>query len=64
MGTGTKTNLTPFLGLGVVAYVVFLLATTYFVVVGRIRKGREETVWREGHGPSEQPAVEERAQDR
>jgi prolipoprotein diacylglyceryl transferase len=44
--------------------VVFLLATTYFVVVGRIRKGREETVWREGHGPSEQPAVEERAQDR
>ena len=40
--------------------IVFLLATAYFVVVGRIRKGREETVWREGHEP---PAVEEQAQE-
>ena len=40
--------------------IVFLLATAYFVIVGRIRKGREETVWREGHEP---PAVEEQAQE-
>ena len=39
--------------------IVFLLATTYFVVVGRIRKGREETVWREGHEPPDQPAAVE-----
>ena len=40
---------------------MFLLATAYFVVVGRIRHpGREETVWREGHEP---PAVEEQAQE-
>ena len=45
--------------------VVFLLATAYFVVVGRIRKGREETVWREGRGPSAEPvAAEEHTQDR
>ena len=39
--------------------IVFLLAATYFVVVGRIRKGREETVWREGHEPPDQPAAVE-----
>ena len=33
--------------------VVFLLATAYFVVVGRLRPGREESVFREGHDPSE-----------
>ena len=33
--------------------VVFVLATTYFVVVGRKRPGREEDVFREGHKPSE-----------
>ena len=44
--------------------IVFLLATTYFVVVGRIRKGREETVWREGHEPpSELEADEGQAQE-
>ena len=32
--------------------IVFLLAAAYFVVVGRIRQGREETVWREA-GPDE-----------
>ena len=31
--------------------VLFVLATAYFVVVGRRRPGREESVWREGHGP-------------
>jgi hypothetical protein len=32
------------------------------VVVGRIRKGREETVWREGHEPpDEHAAVEEQS---
>ena len=42
--------------------IVFLLATAYFVVVGRIRKGREETVWREGHEPpDEHAAVEEQS---
>jgi prolipoprotein diacylglyceryl transferase len=39
--------------------IVFLLATVYFVVVGRIRKGREETVWREGHEPPDEPAAVE-----
>jgi prolipoprotein diacylglyceryl transferase len=31
--------------------VLFVLATLYFVVVGRRHPGREESVWREGHGP-------------
>jgi prolipoprotein diacylglyceryl transferase len=31
--------------------VLFLGATAFFVVVGRRKPGREETVWREGHGP-------------
>ncbi|MGA8208837.1 MAG: prolipoprotein diacylglyceryl transferase, partial [Nocardioidaceae bacterium] len=31
--------------------VVFVLATAYFLVVRRRRPGREDTVWREGHGP-------------
>jgi prolipoprotein diacylglyceryl transferase len=31
--------------------VVFLLAATYFVVVGRLRPGREETVFRDGREP-------------
>ena len=31
--------------------VVFLGATLYFVVAGRRRPGREESVWREGHEP-------------
>jgi phosphatidylglycerol---prolipoprotein diacylglyceryl transferase len=31
--------------------VVFLGAAVYFVVVGRLRPGREESVWREGHEP-------------
>ena len=32
--------------------VLFALATAYFVLVGRRRPGREESVWREGHGPA------------
>jgi prolipoprotein diacylglyceryl transferase len=31
--------------------VVFLGAAIYFVVVGRLRRGREESVWRPGHEP-------------
>jgi prolipoprotein diacylglyceryl transferase len=34
--------------------VVFLCATGYFVWVGRRRKGREESVWREGREPSDE----------
>jgi prolipoprotein diacylglyceryl transferase len=36
--------------------VVFIAATVYFVLVGRRRPGREETVWRDGRepGPPEQ----------
>ena len=33
--------------------VLFLGATAYFVVMGRLRPGREESVWREGHEPEE-----------
>ena len=33
--------------------VVFIGATIYFVVMGRLRPGREESVWREGHEPEE-----------
>ena len=33
--------------------VLFVLATAYFVVVGRRRPGREESVWRGGHGPAD-----------
>jgi len=40
--------------------VLFALSAAYFVVVGRRRPGREESVWREGHGPDaeaeEEPA--------
>jgi prolipoprotein diacylglyceryl transferase len=32
--------------------VVFLGAAVYFVVMGRLRPGREESVWREGHEPA------------
>ncbi len=32
--------------------VLFVLATAYFVVMGRRRPGREESVWRVGHGPA------------
>ena len=32
--------------------IVFLLATAYFVVVGRRHPGREATVWRDGREPS------------
>jgi prolipoprotein diacylglyceryl transferase len=31
--------------------VLFVLASIYFVVVGRKHKGRDATVWREGHEP-------------
>ncbi|HEU0287003.1 MAG TPA: prolipoprotein diacylglyceryl transferase [Nocardioidaceae bacterium] len=34
-----------------VAAVVFILAVVYFVVVGRLRPGREESVYREGREP-------------
>jgi hypothetical protein len=30
---------------------VFLGATIYFVMVGRLRPGRETSVWRAGHEP-------------
>ncbi len=33
--------------------VVFIGASIYFVVMGRLRPGREESVWREGHEPEE-----------
>ncbi|MGN6128974.1 MAG: prolipoprotein diacylglyceryl transferase, partial [Nocardioidaceae bacterium] len=41
--------------------VMFLLATTYFVVVGRRRPGREDSVYREGRepGPVEEAAAAE-----
>ncbi len=39
--------------------VVFLLATAYFVIVGRRRPGREESVFRDGHKPSEGSSDEE-----
>jgi prolipoprotein diacylglyceryl transferase len=35
--------------------VLFVLSAAYFVVVGRRRPGREESVWREGHGPGTDP---------
>jgi prolipoprotein diacylglyceryl transferase len=38
--------------------VVFLLATTYFVVVGRRRPGREESVYRDGREPQPVGAAE------
>ena len=42
--------------------IVFLLATAYFVVVGRFLKGREETVWRVGPEPADaHAAVEEQS---
>ena len=44
--------------------VVFIAATTYFVVMGRLRPGREESVWREGHEPEEPEATEESAEVR
>jgi prolipoprotein diacylglyceryl transferase len=31
--------------------ILFVLATIYFVVVGRKRPGREESIWRDGRGP-------------
>ncbi len=33
--------------------VLFLGSATYFVVMGRLRPGREESVWRDGRGPDE-----------
>ena len=33
--------------------VLFLGSAAYFVVMGRLRPGREESVWRDGHGPEE-----------
>ncbi len=33
--------------------IVFLGAATYFVVMGRLRPGREKSVWRDGRGPDE-----------
>jgi prolipoprotein diacylglyceryl transferase len=41
--------------------VLFLGATAYFVVMGRIRAGREESIWREGREPV---AAEDDADDR
>jgi len=38
--------------------VLFVLATLYFVVVGRRHPGREESVWREGHGPPAEEGAE------
>ena len=38
--------------------VLFLLATAYFVVVGRRRPGREPSVWRPGRGPDAEPGAE------
>jgi prolipoprotein diacylglyceryl transferase len=38
--------------------VLFVLATLYFVVVGRRHPGREESVWREGHGPPAEQGAE------
>jgi prolipoprotein diacylglyceryl transferase len=38
--------------------VLFLGATAYFVIAGRRHPGREETVYRDGHGPGD-PASEE-----
>jgi prolipoprotein diacylglyceryl transferase len=37
--------------------VLFVLATVYFVVVGRKRPGRDEKIWREGHEPAESESV-------
>jgi len=40
--------------------VLFLGATAYFVVMGRLRPGREESVWREGHEPETEESAEAR----
>jgi hypothetical protein len=39
--------------------VLFLGATAYFVLVGRRHPGREETVYRDGHGPGDAASAEE-----
>ena len=36
--------------------ILFVLALVYFVIVGRRRTGREESVWREGRGPEAESA--------
>ena len=33
--------------------VLFIGSAIYFVVMGRLHPGREESVWREGHEPEE-----------
>jgi prolipoprotein diacylglyceryl transferase len=39
--------------------ILFVLSTAYFVLVGRRHPGREESVWREGHGPAGDPDADD-----
>jgi prolipoprotein diacylglyceryl transferase len=37
--------------------ILFVAAAVYFVVVGRLRPGRETSIWREGHEPDGEPTA-------